>query len=149
MTVLPYDEQAEEALLDAILLRPNQLATISELLEPADFYVPAHARIFAAAVAIFEAGKPVDYITVHAELRLRGHHKPEDAAELMRLRTPSSSSGSAYARIVKHLAIRRRLMITLDAALDDLEDGEDVAEVAKAASSSSALSDALAWDEGQ
>ena len=70
--VPPQDIEAERAVLGAMLQGGAQVAEMaSESLTRGDFYHPAHGSIFEAMTALAQSGKPVDRITVAAELTRR------------------------------------------------------------------------------
>src|SRR5207245_1677725 len=53
------DLEAEEAVLDAVLLRPRYITGVLEVLAPEDFYRPWHAEIFKAMRDMHLAGEPI------------------------------------------------------------------------------------------
>lgn len=132
VTERTVDEQAEAALLDALLLRPEQVAEVRAVVLPEDFYRPRHQWVFKAILAVADAGEPVDYVTVHHELRREGVHQDgTDVADLFALRCPSSSRGLTYARIVAERARCRRWLVALREAHQQTLDGRDLDEVRK------------------
>jgi replicative DNA helicase len=70
--VPPHDLHAEEALLGAMMLEAEAIATAAGVLRAADFYKPANAHIFDAIHALYASGQPVDALTVADELRRNG-----------------------------------------------------------------------------
>lgn len=71
--VPPHDIEAEQAVLGALLTEPGLLTVLSELLpSPEAFYVRFHQRIYAAILALGEAGKPIDPVTVSEALTRSG-----------------------------------------------------------------------------
>src|SRR5205807_5507233 len=50
MRLQPHDVEAEKSVLGAIMLDQNAVATVRDMLEPADFYVERHAPLYPAAV---------------------------------------------------------------------------------------------------
>jgi len=71
--VPPQSFEAEQAVLGAILLDPQALYKTTEaLLDPQDFYRPAHRDIFLAMRALAENNDAVDLITLTDALRARG-----------------------------------------------------------------------------
>lgn len=67
-----HDETAEQAVLGAILLSGRVLDEVAETLTAQAFYAPKHSAVFTAALAVRDAGQPVDAVTVLAELERRG-----------------------------------------------------------------------------
>ncbi len=110
---LPWDEQAERAVLGAVLLDPSALDAASELLEPQDFYRGAHGEIFRAVLSLAQAHESIDALTVRAELERTGAiERAGGVAYLMSLvdGMPRSANVQAYARIVRDHALRRQLV---------------------------------------
>jgi hypothetical protein len=68
----PQDVPAEQSVLGAMLLSRDALIDVAGILQPGDFYRPAHELIYTAALALHERGEPVDAVTVAAELARRG-----------------------------------------------------------------------------
>lgn len=62
--VPPQSLEAEQALLGGIMVDPDALNRVVEIVKPADFYRHAHQMIFEAALTLFEKSEPVDIITV-------------------------------------------------------------------------------------
>lgn len=111
--VPPHDPAAEEALLGAMLLSRDAVAAGAAVCRPGHFYAPAHARIFAAVVALDARGEPADPVTVADELRRAGQLDAAGGpAVLLALQanTPAVSSAERYARIVEELALLRGLI---------------------------------------
>ena len=68
----PANPEAEQSVLGAILVRPEVLDRVADLIEPADFYREAHSRIFQAMLDLYGRGEPVDLVTVTSLLMERG-----------------------------------------------------------------------------
>ncbi len=120
---LPYSNEAEQSVLGAILLDPDTLATVAELLPRAEyFYGVNNQKIYAAMLDMFTLGKPVDLITVLDYLQ-----KTEDFTEnegkvyltqLAQL-VPSISNIAHYAEIVKDKYDLRNLILAAKDILGD------------------------------
>jgi replicative DNA helicase len=70
--VPPQNLEAEESVLGAMMLSPNAIGAVSEVLDAGDFYRESHAKIYRAALALYTKGEPVDAITLVDELEERG-----------------------------------------------------------------------------
>ena len=70
--VTPQDIEAEKSLLGAILINDDVLADVTEVVKPNDFYDDRHKEIYGAMWSLYEHRRPVDLLTVKAELKLRG-----------------------------------------------------------------------------
>jgi replicative DNA helicase len=111
----PANPEAEQSVLGAILVRPDVLDRVADLLAPADFYREAHGRIFQAMLDLYGRGEPVDLVTVTALLKERG--LLEGAGGPVFLAGLSEQVGFAtnadyYASLVRDKAILRRLLDT-------------------------------------
>ena len=109
----PQDIDAERAVLGSILMSKAALADVSEIVTPGDFYRPAHETIYAAALALYARGEPVDVITVadaldHAQA-LQRSGGPAYLHDLMAGVVIPASAGY-HARIVAERAVARRLV---------------------------------------
>lgn len=69
---LPSSEEAERAVLAAILLDINLIFGCIGVLHPDDFYVAFHRRVYAAMLTIFERGGKIDPIMIGEELKRDG-----------------------------------------------------------------------------
>ena len=111
--VPPASPEAEQSVLGAILVRPNVLDAVADVLKPDDFYRQAHANIFKAMLDLYAYGQPVDLVTVTMLLRERG--QLDAVGGPVFLATLSEQVGFAtnadyYAGLVRDKAILRRLL---------------------------------------
>ena len=60
----PANPEAEQSVLGAILVRPEVMDRIADLIVPEDFYREAHGRIYKAMLDLYGRGEPVDLVTV-------------------------------------------------------------------------------------
>lgn len=68
----PHNIEAEEAILGGILLDPDAIGRVRDLLEPHHFYIGAHKDIYQACVRLDKKGKPTDLIHVRSYLKDSG-----------------------------------------------------------------------------
>ena len=70
----PHSLEAESALLGAVLLteKPMYQYIVADNIRPDDFYRDRHQLIFAAMLELYEAGEPIDRVTVVEQLRSKG-----------------------------------------------------------------------------
>jgi replicative DNA helicase len=62
--VMPNNEEAEQALLGAILVNNEVLNRVADFLRADHFYLPVHARIFEAIEQLVERGQIANPITL-------------------------------------------------------------------------------------
>jgi replicative DNA helicase len=114
--VPPHSIEAERSVLGAILLTGAQsLEPIAhdERLAPEDFYRDQHALVYEAMLALHQRHEPIDTLTVTAQLRQQGVLEQaggEAAVDELAGWVPAAGHGRAYARIVRDLATRRRVL---------------------------------------
>ncbi|MBK1842434.1 AAA family ATPase [Azospirillum sp. YIM B02556] len=158
------NEEAEQALLGALLVNNRAFDRVCGLLAADDFYDPAHQRIFDAIARKIGQGEQADPVTLAAEFR----DDPElardgGAAYLVELAGNIVTVVNApdYARTIADLSRRRRLVLAgydaIAAAADQtrpvietvgatLADLERLAESRKARTGDAVLADLLdAW----
>tara|TARA_B100000678_G_scaffold135933_3_gene113627 strand:+ start:1713 stop:3131 length:1419 start_codon:yes stop_codon:yes gene_type:complete len=62
--VIPFNIDAEQAILGAMIENNRCVDTISDILEARDFYLPIHQRIFEATLALTGEGKEANPVTL-------------------------------------------------------------------------------------
>lgn len=113
----PYSQEAEQAVLGAILLDHEALPKALDILtaDGSDFYHPAHIAIFKTVAELHNQKHPVDSVTVVSALRQRDDAAissvggPSYIGELLEA-TPTSANMAHYAKIVKEKAVRRHII---------------------------------------
>lgn len=100
--------------MGAVLLDQHHLlaARLDEQLEPDDFYRDQHGWVFEAMLALQDTDRPIDAITVVAQIKEAGRELDDAAMFIDELHghAPAAGHGREYARIVRDLALRRRLL---------------------------------------
>lgn len=110
---IPFDFEAEQALLGAMLLSAAALESVIDTLSGADFYRPAHQIIFEAIAKLHADGDPADAVTVSAAITKNGDQERTGGAPYLHtLITTAGTPGNAdsYATLVKGSALQRRLI---------------------------------------
>ena len=114
--VPPQALDVEQAVLGAMLLEKDALASVIAVLEPEAFYQPAHEKIYVAMRGLFKRNAPVDLITVTEELRRQGDLEAVGGAYyLSELSTLVASAANVehHARIVVEKSLLRTLIETM------------------------------------
>lgn len=109
----PQNVEVEEAILGGILLDPEAIGRVIDLLSSEAFYIPAHQEIYKAALALNSQGKPTDLISV--TVWLTDHdllEKVGGQSKLVQLvdRTVSAVNIDALAALVVEKYLRRKLI---------------------------------------
>ncbi len=111
--VPPQDIVAEKSLLGAIMLSNDTLPDVLAILKPEDFYEKRHGIIFQSVIDLYDQHKPVDLLTLTADLRAKKKLKEIGGGpyltELSNF-VPAASHAKAYAEIVEKTSLRRKLI---------------------------------------
>jgi len=107
---VPHSVESEEALLGAVLIDPDILPELLDLLTTDDFFIVRNAWVWEAMQALHERETKIDYLTVVEELRSKGKLEelggPAYITYLIN-HTPPALYAEVYAQIVKRAAYRR------------------------------------------
>jgi replicative DNA helicase len=109
----PYSEDAEQAVLSAMLIDQDAVLRAIEHVDDTMFYAEKHRRIFRAMVSITERGSVVDPLTISEELSRRGELDASGGKEYLGFLVdvvPTAANVEYHARIVREKAILRRLI---------------------------------------
>lgn len=124
----PHDEDAEAAVLGAILIDREAMANASEYVKPEYFYSDANASVFMAMLELYEQRKPIDILTLTSALKSKKlYQKIGGSAYLTSLANavPTAANIVHYAGIVKEKYVRR-VLIQLSGETTELAFQEDI-----------------------
>ena len=134
----PASLEAEQATLGSILLRPQMMDEVADLLTAGDFHREARARIFRAILELYLRNEPVDYRTVAELLKERGQlEEVGGPVFLVGLNEQVGGAANAgyYARLVWEKAQVRKLQAKAAEILNESPNGN--------------LEEYLTWAESQ
>ncbi len=121
----PWSQEAEQAVLGAMILDQDAALSAAELLEHGMFYKESHRRLFRSLVALTEQRVVIDHVTLRDELVRRQDLDAVGGMEYIAEVVDSVASAANlehHARIVKDKSILRRLIeastATITAAYD-------------------------------
>ncbi|MBP7148440.1 MAG: replicative DNA helicase [Acidobacteria bacterium] len=123
---LPWDEQAERAVLGALLLESAALDAALEILHAGDFHREAHRWIFEAVVNLSSRSDPIDPVTVISELeRMLVLERAGGATYVASLidALPRTTNVAAYARIVHDRSVLRQALRVAETLRDQAASG--------------------------
>lgn len=101
---LPYSLEAEQSVLGAVLVDPEQINHVADVLKPEFFYLPEHQSIFGVMLQKMMRNERIDFVTVLESLKAEGFFASEDGkAYLLKLANsvPFISNLPNYAKIVR------------------------------------------------
>jgi len=134
---LPQSPESERAVLGGLMLDPERLSDIADMLEPGDFYREAHQKLFRLMLDMARKGEPCDALAVF-------ERAAEDAdafgghAYFTALPdgVPSTENLEYYAAIIQRRALARRLVeagkLIADKALEDPDEPVELRDFAEA-----------------
>jgi replicative DNA helicase len=110
---VPYSQEAEQAVLGALMLDNRSFDQIADVIIDQDFYRPEHQLIYTTMFQLMEKSQPIDTLTVTDALRQEQRlAKAGGEAYIFELanNTPSAANITAYAKIVRERSILRQLI---------------------------------------
>lgn len=117
LRIPPQSLEAEMALLGSIMLKPEGLHEIVDIISPSSFYSEKHRIIFDTMLELFNKRSPIDLLSVSNKLKEKGWLEQIGGstyiAELVNT-VPSSSNIKHYAEIVLKKYMMRRLIEASD-----------------------------------
>jgi len=118
---LPSSPETERLVLGSILLDDSRYVDVAGVLEPADFSLEKHRRIFARMADLHDRGERIDRITLTEELNRQGQLESVDGMSyLVSLDDglPEIVNLDHYIRIIKDKALLRETMFACQGVID-------------------------------
>jgi replicative DNA helicase len=117
LRIPPQSLEAEMALLGSIMLRPEALFDITEIVNQDSFYSEKHRVIYETMMELFNKRSPIDLLSVSGKLKEKGWLDQVGGntylTEIVNA-VPSSSNIAYYAEIVQKKHMMRRLIEASD-----------------------------------
>jgi replicative DNA helicase len=139
---LPANVDAERFVLGSILLNQDNYFQVAGAVEPEDFSLEKHRRIFGRMKDLYDRGEKIDRVTLANELMKQGQIESVDGfAYLVSLDEglPALSNLDSYVRIVKDKATLRKLIFSAQKIIDRCLIGEEEPDEILAAAEESLL----------
>ena len=122
MKTQPHNDEAEKAILGAILMKEDAFDTVSSIIGANDFYHPINGEIFRAIAKMKEiSSDTVDIITLTEFLRKNGTLEKAGGLAYIASLTESvnvTANTAEYARMVKEMSLRRSVL-SMSSALSE------------------------------
>lgn len=109
---IPSSIEAEKSILGGILLKPDALGDVVEIITPGDFYKAAHKNIYEAMIDAYNNGEVIDPIVLIDKLKKLDKFEESGGNSVIYEiieAVPTAANILSYARIVKEKAVLRRL----------------------------------------
>lgn len=113
--VPPQSLESERALLGALLLKPDAIHDVSDLIQPDSFYAEKHRIIFSTMRELAERGEPIDLLSLSQRMQDQGLiERAGGRSYLAELAgsAPSPGNFSHYAELVSRKFLMRSLIDT-------------------------------------
>ncbi|MGE3758903.1 MAG: DnaB-like helicase N-terminal domain-containing protein, partial [Pseudobdellovibrionaceae bacterium] len=111
----PNNTEAEISILGALMLDPDAWDQVQDKISEADFYKPAHQKLFATIAELRNKNQPVDVVMMSNLLQTRGELDSIGGAEyLIEIlnKTVSSANVGSYSEIVREKSLLRKVINT-------------------------------------
>jgi len=111
--VPPQSLESERALLGALLLKPDAIHDVADLVRPESFYAERHRIIFEAMLELSQRGEPIDLLSLGEKLQNKGLlERAGTKSYLAELVTASPAPGNFghYAELVSRKHLMRSLI---------------------------------------
>ncbi len=135
--VPPQSLEAERALLGAIMLKPECMYDVSDLIRSEHFYAEKHRVVYTAMLELFKKSDPIDMLSVASRLKVTKNIEriggTSFLAELVSV-VPTTSNVHHYADLVQKTATLRALIGAAEHIAElGYEEGRELEEVLDAA----------------
>ncbi len=128
----PRVDEAERAILGAILLDNAAIERVRDRLRPQDFYATAHQIIYREMLELADAGEVIDHVVLTERLRasnqLGNVRGTAYIAELI-IETVSAANIASHARLVSEKSRIRKFQAQAITLLTEIERGADLDKV--------------------
>ena len=130
--MLPQSPDAEQGVLASFLLMPREVGGLcaEKQIKVEHFHIPAHAQIYGVLLELWDANKPIDFITLTQVLRDRGKlDQVGGAAFVTGLFTfiPTAANASYYIEILQEkYTLREIIKVCTEYAARSYDEQDDV-----------------------
>lgn len=109
----PQNLEAEQAVLGALLIDPDAIIKVADLVQPKDFYVEKHRMVFEAMLELYNKREPIDVLSLSSVLDNKNKLQEIGGRSFLVSLTnsvPTASNIQHYANIVQQKGTLRRLI---------------------------------------
>ncbi len=129
---LPYNLEAEQTVLGALLLDPESLSVAMNYIKPESFYVSKHRDLFAIIIRLFSLGVNADIITVINEAVKDGIFESSTAGKeylaAVMEGVPTTKNIESYCKIVEEKYYTRSLITSAKEIIEAASAGQESAQ---------------------
>ncbi len=109
----PQNLEAEQSLLAGVLIDPESMNKVVDVVVPEDFYRDDHTKIFELMLDLYEKNEPIDIVTVSSAAKDKGILEKIGGVTYLNTLVdlmPTSANITQYAKMVREKALLRSLM---------------------------------------
>jgi len=109
----PHNLEAEQSVLGAMLVNPNAITAVAEVVTADDFYRDTHRLIYRSVLTLFDRSEEVDVVTLSAQLERDGMLERAGGREFVHTLAefvPAAANAAHYAGIVREQSVLRSLI---------------------------------------
>ena len=125
---MPYNLEAEQSVLGAVLIDPACFGEVMENLRPEAFYRPQHQQVYEVMMNMFNQSRTMDFITILDAVKTEGIFETDEDAKIYLTNlaqvVPSSNNVEAYSRIVREKFYVRRLITASRGIIEMAQEGQ-------------------------
>lgn len=129
----PHDSTVEASVLGSIMIDPEAIIKVADILRPESFYDPQHQAIYEAMQSLFEKRQPIDVVTLTAQLKkMKKLNEAGGASKLTELASLMATSANVldYAKTVSEMATKRFVIsMAGDVSSMAFDDGQEAQSV--------------------
>ncbi|MDZ4677262.1 MAG: replicative DNA helicase [Oligoflexia bacterium] len=117
----PQNLEAEQSVMGGVMIDPNALDRVIDIISENDFYKAANRKIYNAVLGLRQRNQPVDLLTVTSALRDEGILDAVGGTSYLATvidQTPSSANIMSYAEIVKEKSTLRKLLESCNSIIE-------------------------------
>ena len=125
---MPYNLEAEQSVLGAVLIDPACFGEVMENLRPEAFYRPQNQQVYEVMMNMFNQSRTMDFITILDAVKTEGIFETDEDAKIYLTNlaqvVPSSNNVEAYSRIVREKFYVRRLITASRGIIEMAQEGQ-------------------------
>ncbi len=110
---LPFNMEAEQAVLGSALKDQASVGDAAELLQPDDFYFTGNKYVFDAIMQLFNENAAIDFVTVSERLKMNGRLEAAGGVDYLKkliAAVPTTQHVKYYSNIIKEKSVLRNLI---------------------------------------
>ena len=137
---MPYNLEAEQAVLGSILIDPECISVCAEKIKSSDFFFEHNRYIYEAVIDMFNLNEPIDVVTVSERLNKEEKLDAVGGIEYLSMLTsivPTTTNVGEYVHIVEERSLLRKIIRATEGvtnlAYSATDDAYDILEQAEKA----------------